>query len=198
MGITNSKGETRYNGAVIGEEEHMWADGMLEVWTVVWNMETHSTERISTGYYGSDGCNLCENMEVVFGLSTEVSRDILRTLKKEAVKAFCNSVVEKKEAIEKGIKAKVVKGKKVPVGTELDIFWVGEKETYRSRQYSWMHETERIAGGHDADGNVVWVKAEYLKNITPLKSPKAAERKKFIKAYVVRNAPCEAIANAVG
>lgn len=49
------------------------------------------------------------------------------------------------------------------------------------------YETELIAGGHDKEGNVIWVKAEYLKNQTPYKSPCAAERKKFIRDYIQKN-----------
>ena len=45
-----------------------------------------------------------------------------------------------------------------------------------------------IAGCRDKEGNKVWIKAEYLKNITPIKSPKAAERKKYLKWYVQKNA----------
>ena len=74
----------------------------------------------------------------------------------------------------------------------LEVFWVGEKETYKSRQYSWMHETEMIAGCYDENGNKVWIKAEYLKSIDQIKSPNAKERKKFIKAYI------EKAARAVG
>ena len=86
--------------------------------------------------------------------------------------------------VSKGRKVEVVKGRKVKKGTQLDVFWVGERETYKSRQYSWMHETEEVAGCYDEDGNKVWIKTEYLKPIDKLKAPNAKERKKFIKAYI--------------
>lgn len=69
-------------------------------------------------------------------------------------------------------------------GTILEVFWVGERPTYMSRQYSWINETEKVAGCYDKDGNKVWIKVEYLKNITEIKSPSAKERKKYIKHYV--------------
>ena len=186
MAITMN-GETLYQGAVLGEHEHMWMDGMLEVHTIVWDMENHEEKWIQTGYYGSDGCNLCEHVDVEFEISQEVARDILRTMKRRAWQALASSVTAQKEKIDKGIQAEVIKGRKVPKGTILDVFWVGERPTYRSRQYSWMNETETIAGCYDKDGNKVWIKAEYLKNISPIKSPVAAERDKFIKAYVKKN-----------
>lgn len=51
-----------------------------------------------------------------------------------------------------------------------------------------MHEYEEIAGGLDENGNKVYVKTEYLKKTDKIESPCAAERKKFIKAWVKKNA----------
>ena len=103
-------------------------------------------------------------------------------MKQSAYKDFCQSVTEKKNRVEAGITARVVRGRKIPKGTELEVFWVGERPTYTG------YGSEMIAGCKDKEGNKVWIKAEYLKNITPLKSPKAAERKKYMKWYVQSNA----------
>lgn len=181
-------GKEMYKGAVLREHEHMWMDGMLEVHTIVWDMEKHEEKWIQTGYYGADGCNLNTNYSnIEFEVSEEVARDIMRTMKRRAVKAFCESVTAEKNKVCKGRKAVVVRGRKVQKGTELDVFWVGERETSRSRQYAWMHETEEVAGCYDKDGNKVWIKTEYLQNATEIKSPVAAEREKYIEAYVQRN-----------
>lgn len=189
MAITIN-GQTMYEGATLREHEHMWLDGMLEVHTIVWDMEKHEEKWIQTGYYGADGHNLNTEYEnIVFEVSAEVARDIIRTTKQRAVEFFCESVTEEKNRICKGCRAKVIRGRKVPKGTMLDVFWVGERETFRSRQYSWMHETETVAGAFDENGNKVWVKTEYLKSLTPIKSPAASERKKFIKAYVKHRVP---------
>jgi len=59
---------------------------------------------------------------------------------------------------------------------------VGERPTYTG------YGTELIAGCKDKDGNKLWIKAEYLKNISPIKSPKTKERKKYIKWYIKKNA----------
>lgn len=182
------KGETIYKGAVLREEEHMWMDGMLDVHVVVWDMENHEEKRIQTGYYGSDGCNMIHDYsDIEFEVSPDVARDIIRTRKREALLAFCRSVQAKKTAIDLGATCVVTRGRKVPKGTVLTVFWRGDMPTYRSRGYAWMNETETIAGCRDGDGNKVWIKAEYLKNISPVKSPVAAERKKYVRAYV-RNA----------
>lgn len=180
-------GEVEYAGQVIYTYEHYWLDGMTEEYAAVWDFEEHEVRSIPIGYYGSDGCNLYGAVKVSIDPSEAVVRDILRTLRRNAAKAFCDSVIEYKTGIRKGTHAEVVRGKKVPKGTKLEVFWVGERPTFRSRGYSWMNETETIAGCYDENGEKVWIKAEYLKNIDPIKSPCAAERRKFIKAYIRRN-----------
>lgn len=180
-------GKREFEGRVLCEHSRYWMDGMEEVWAIVWDMEAHKTKSITVGYYGIDGCNLA-GCSWDIDASDEVIRDVIRTLKNNACEAFCRSVLEAKAKISKGTHAEVIRGRKVPKGTKLEIFWVGERETYRSKQYHWMHEYEEVAGAYDEDGNKIWIKTEYLKNIDPIKSPCAAERKKFIKAYVKRTA----------
>lgn len=180
MALIKADGSILYQGAVVDTSEHYWLDGMLSEYALVWDMEKHQYESVSVGYYGADGYDFI-GTKVEIDVSTEVARDIIRTLKQEAYKDFCRSVVEKKNRIEAGITARVVRGRKIPKGTELEVFWVGERPTYTG------YGTERIAGCKDKDGNKVWIKAEYLKNITPLKSPKAADRKKYLKWYIQKN-----------
>lgn len=177
-------GEVTYEGQVIGIREHMWADGMLDEFAEVWDIESHEYKSIQVGYYGADGRNLYGRSYAEVDLSEEAKRDMYRTLKRtDALVAYQRSVIDAKKAITKGTHAEVIRGRKVAKGTRVEVFWVGERETYRSRQYSWMNEYEEIAGCYDEDGNKLWIKVEYLKNIDPLKSPRASERKKFIKAY---------------
>ena len=87
---------------------------------------------------------------------------------------------------------------KVKKGTQLKVFWVGEKPTYQAQRYSYIKDTELIAGCYDNEGNKVWIKAEYLRSVTPLKSPCAAERKKFIDSYIKRNADSIVLKMAMG
>lgn len=173
--------ETLYKGAVLGKREHYWLDGMLSEYAIVWDATEHKVKEIEIGYYGIDGSNLA-GMTADIDVNTETARDYLRHLKTEAIYAFCHSVTCKKQKIEKGVQAQVIRGRKVPKGTILNVFWVGERATYMG------YDTELIAGAKDQDGNKVWIKAEYLKNISPIKSPKAAERKKYIQWYLKKNA----------
>ncbi len=174
-------GVVSYAGAVIDTWDHCWADGMVEETALVWELEKHEYKTVRIGYYAADGHDFV-GIQAEVEVSMEVARDILRTMKTSALQSFCRSVREKKERIEPGITAQVIRGRKIPKGTVLEVFWVGEKPTYTG------YGTEMIAGCKDKEGNKVWIKAEYLKNITPLKSPKAAERKKYMKWYVERNA----------
>lgn len=180
------EGKEKYIGAVIGTKAQYHYDGMTDEYAIVWDMEKHSMDLVHVGYYGSDGYNFVDATCNV-DLSVEVARDIIRTFKSEALDAYADSVVAEKKAIRKDRMAEVVKGRKVKKGTILKIFWVGERPTYRSRMYSYINETELVAGGYDEDGNKIWIKADYLKNLTIIKSPVAAERKRFVDEYVKRH-----------
>lgn len=175
--------EPQFVGAVLDITEHYWLDGMTEETAVLWNRETQKIEFQQVGYYGSDGRNMDMTIAEV-DATKETWREVLRYLKPAAREAFAKSVIDFKNEIRVGTHAVVVRGQKVPKGTKVEVFWVGEKPTWRSRQYEWMHETETIAGCYDEAGNKLWVKAEYLKNVDPIKSPNRKERRKFIQKYV--------------
>lgn len=178
-----------YNGRIYDTSTRYWLDGMVSEYIHVWNIETHKSEQIQVGYYGVDGYNLagdCGDYEI--GVTDEVKRDILRTLKNSAITAFCDSVINHKREIHAGDIAEVVRGRKVAKGTVITVFWVGERPTYHKSYYDGAINTELIAGGHDANGAKIWIKAEYLRNINPPKSPTASERKKYIKEYVKKGA----------
>ena len=182
------KGEAEtFKGAVLTINERYWLDGMLEETAVVWNSEKQEIEYISVGYYGCDGRNMNE-CGYEADATKETWRQVLRYLRPAAERAFADSVTDYKRSIHIGTHAEVIRGKKVPKGTKVEVFWIGEKETFQSRKYYWMHETETIAGCYDEAGNKLWIKAEYLKNIDPLKSPNAKERQKFIQWWITEKA----------
>ena len=186
MALIKADGTILYSGAVVDTSEHYWMDGMVSEYALVWDMEKHQYETVNTGYYGVDGYDFI-GTKVEIDISTEVAKDIIRTLKQNAYKDFCRSVIEKKNLIEAGITVRVVRGRKIPKGTELEVFWVGEKPTYTG------YGKELIAGCKDKDGNKVWIKAEYL-----IKSPNAKEREKYIKWYIKKNAGNKVIMQAAG
>ena len=181
--MIEKNGEKLYVGATIGEWSHYWMDGMEEVTAYSWDGE----QIVSTivGYYGNDGQNLCGCRWSV-DATKEVLKAVRDYLLPTAEEAYQNAVQAEREAIRKGRKAVVVRGKKVPKGTEVEVFWTGERETYRSRQYSWMHETEEVAGCYDSDGNKLWIKTEYLKNLTPVDEPDEIEHKNWIKGKLTQ------------
>lgn len=177
-----------FEGAVIKLREHYWLDGMLEEYATVWDMESHTAKEFSYAYYGSDSYNLYGDSSAEIDCSVAVARDIIRTAKAEAYHSFAESAANFKKEVHKGDKVEVIRGRKVKKGTILIVFWVGDKPAYRAKTSSpwnwYSNETEKIAGCHDDNGNVIWIKAEYLKNLTPHKSPRAVERKKYIKEYI--------------
>lgn len=181
------KNETLYKGAVLKINGRYWLDGMYSETALVWNSEKQELDSIEFGYYGIDGTNLAGGSAEV-DATPETWREVLRSMKPNAYRAFCDSVVSFKHEIKKGTHAKVVRGKKVPKGTAVEVFWVGEKPTYRSMMHSYIRETDTIAGCYDENGNKLWIKAEYLENTDPIQSPNAKERKKFIKDYMQKRA----------
>lgn len=176
------KDNVSYIGAVIGKRSHMWMDGMEDIFAIVYDSELNEIKEVQTGYCGADGYNLMETQMKV-DLNTENARSVIKLLKEQALYEFSASVRAEKQAIRRGRKVEVIRGRKVKKGTILEVFWIGKKETYISRQYPWMNETETIAGCYDEQGNKIWIKAEYLKNITEIKSPSAKERKLFVKNF---------------
>jgi len=176
-------GETTYEGAVVDIWDHYWLDGMMDEFATVWDMEAHEFKDIKVGYYGSDYHNFIDGYAEV-DATEAVKRDMRRTFKKSALKAFADKVIAYKNGIRKGSYVEVMRGRKVEQGTKLRVFWVGEKPTYRASNYPWMKETETIVGGFAEDGEKVFVKAEYCKVLDKPKSPNAKERKEFIKEYV--------------
>lgn len=191
MSLIKKDGTKMYEGAVIETWDHYWLDGMVSEYAKVWDIETHQFKTVDIGYYGSDYHDFI-GTKAEIEVSTEVARDIIRTLKQSAYRDFCRTVIAKKLRIEAGITAKVVRGRKIPKGTILNVFWVGERPTYTG------YGTELIAGCKDENENKVWIKAEYLKNITPLKSPNASERRKYIKHYIKMNAGKMVMRQAIG
>lgn len=175
-------GQETYKGAVIGEREHMWMDGMLEVFAVVWDDE-EGIKEIQTGYIGSDGRNFME-MSHHIDATPETLVKVRKYAKIKAAKKYAKQLAEKRGKIERGCKAEVVRGRKVKKGTYVEVFWVGEKETYQSRQYSWMHEYETIAGCHTENGETVWIKAEYLRRLDRPACPSSKDRKREISRLV--------------
>lgn len=178
--------EPEYIGCVIGTFTHCWLDGMDEEIAVVWDMESHERKNVTFGYYGIDGSNLAGGVANV-DLSNEAARDIIKTRKDSFIRQYNDMMKAERARVAVGREAVVVRGNKIKKGTVLKVFWIGERETYMSRQYSYRHEYEKVAGCFDKDGNKVWIKVDYLKNISEIPSPTAKERRSMMNSYVFGN-----------
>ena len=191
MAILNYEtGEATHRGKVTRISTKYWLDGMFQEFAHVWDSEKHEEHIITIGYYGIDGINTYPYVAEV-DISTETARDIIKTTKRVATKAFADSVVEYKNTVHKGDHAEVIRGKKIPKGTQLDVFWVGNRPTWKAKNSpSWSYykdETELMAGCYDQQGNKIWIKAEYLKRLNKIDNPTRKERDKYIKSYIEKN-----------
>ena len=178
--------EPEYVGCVIGTFTHCWLDGMVEDTAIVWDMEAHERKNVQFGYYGIDGSNLAGGVASV-DLCSKAARDIIKTRKESFIRQYNDMMKKERARVAVGREAVVVRGTKVKKGTVLKVFWIGERETYMSRMYSYRHEYETIAGCYDKDGNKVWIKVDYLKNISEVPSPTAKERRSLMNRYVFDN-----------
>ena len=69
-----------------------------------------------------------------------------------------------------GDNIEVIKGRKIPKGTILKVFWIGERDTYKTRTLKrqgcrWANETETVAGCYNENGEKVWIKTDYCKYV---------------------------------
>lgn len=162
-------------GCVIGEREHYWMDGMLEIFALYYNAETDSIESKQTAYIGADGRNLmCCGHDI--DLTVENARRAMRCLKRSALHDYGLHFRELQRTFAKGDKVRVIRGRKIPKGTILDVFWFGK--VYN--KFSHMDE-ERI-GAYDSEGNKVWIFAEYCEHVQR-KIETAKQRKAWIKHH---------------
>ena len=58
----------------------------------------------------------------------------------------------------------------VPKGTILKVFWIGERDTYKTRTLKsqgciWANEKETVAGCYNKNGEKVWIKTDYCKYV---------------------------------
>ena len=81
---------------------------------------------------------------------------------------FIYNVRKAEKTIGKGKKVKVVKGRKVPIGTIGECFWI--KKVNYDRYNRWYNETTRI-GIKDSKGNVYWTDANNCEVIIEHKKP---------------------------
>ena len=174
-------GKTMYEGQVIGEYDHMWSDGMLEEYAVVWDMEVHDTRDIQVGYSGADGRNLMGDISYKIDYTEAVVQDVIETMRKRGLYAFERETERMKHTVLRGDRVRVIRGRKIPKGTELTVFWIGDRPDYTG------YRTETIAGCKTDNGDKVWIKYDYLETLETRPDPTEDERKDFVRDYVKDN-----------
>ena len=160
-------------GCVIGEREHFWMDGMLEVFAIYYDTETDSIKERMTEYSGSDGCNLMSSGHNI-DLTMENARKAMRCLKRKALNDYKFHLGKMQRIFTKGDTVKVMRGRKVPKGSVLSVFWCGKKYNMYKRV------DEELIGAYNEKGEKVWVLAEYCEKTEPYRET-AKQRKEWIK-----------------
>lgn len=186
MAIIDNNGAVTYKGGVFNIYSHYWADGMVSEYAQVWNIDEHKKEEIQIGYYGSDGYNFCGTRGAV-DLDGLHKADIIATERAKAKETIAKAEEKERTQPAKDIPCKVIRGRKVPKGTLLTPFWIGERTTYTGRG------TEKIAGAYTEDGQKVWIKEEYLERLE--KGEEWSESKRAEKVETTLKATLRAVYN---
>lgn len=127
----------RYEGAVLGTWEHNGSEDS-DFYALVWDGEgLRSIEYATTrGWTYHNGA--------VADATAEVREAARAALIERDIKAWAEATAIDAATVTKGKTVRVTKGRKVPIGTEGEVFWLGEN------RYGWR------VGIKDADGTVHW------------------------------------------
>lgn len=181
MSIKERNGETYAVGCVFGENEHFWMDGMLDVTAFYYDTESDRIERTQVGYFGIDGSNLCSCAWNIDLSKENANRMLDGCIKRESESAWETYMRNYRETVHKGDTVRVVRGRKVPKGTEGTVFWTGT----RYNQYTRCNE--EICGlkndPTDKNEKPIWVHAEYLQKLNEDIFTEQ-QREDYISAYV--------------
>lgn len=114
----------------------------------------------------------------------EVLREVYRWYKRMGRQLFdARTNHEQAKKVQKGDAVKVVRGRKVPKGTQGQVFWVGT----RYNQYS---RTDEARVGIEVDGERMFLNAEYVEAIGwETRLATGRDRKQAIRNFAVNSMP---------
>lgn len=160
-----SRSET-YKGCVLCTRERNYYDDS-DFYAVVWDEET---QEVTSVMYATTRC-ACDGdaradatPEVIAKASAWLKAWALNRVRVEMV----HEAEQKARTVEIGSTVKVVRGKKVPVGTIGEVFWMGEK------RYNGSYPQTRI-GFKDEHGTVFWTGLRNVEKIAEAWSPDEAQ-----------------------
>lgn len=174
---SDDKYETRYEGKVLNWYERNGHDDS-DWYAEVWNDETKQIEEVlfMTTRCWCNGTAECDATD-------DVLREVYRRQKKYAAARYDQENILQAKKIQRGDTVRIVKGRKVPKGTEANCFWAGRTYNMYSR-----HFEDRI--GIEVNGERVFIAAE---NAEPLEWEKrlvrGRERKERIREMAMKHMP---------
>lgn len=141
-----------YVGCVLGITEHNYYDDS-DFCAIVWDDKKQAIEEVcyaSSRYWSYSNDAFVDATPEVKALAAEY-------LKKKYIDVYLKAAEELSKKVEKNRLVKVVRGRKVPVGTVGEVFWIGEK--------SYGRKTVTYAGIRTARGEICWTSIENLETI---------------------------------
>lgn len=148
-----SKDKAQYAGCVLWWYE-MNSYNDSDWYAEVWDEESKSVKTVEFDTTRCGGSGHCE-----IDATAEVLRKVYRYHYENERRRFDTYInPDQAKVIRKGDKVRVIKGRKVPKGTEGIVFWVGEV-------YNQFSNRDETRVGIEVDGNSVFVSADYVEAV---------------------------------
>ncbi len=156
-----------HKGLVIGVGEHNHYDDS-DFYAVVWNPEKKRPEEIE--YATTRAWTYPNHAEA--DATPEVQQAYVDYVKEVERKNALFKAHEEEHAVHKGKMVKVVRGRKVPIGTTGTVIWEGSTSYAPARgprSPSWYQPEVQRVGIKTADGTVYWTAGTNVEVILPTK-----------------------------
>ena len=152
--------EVSYEGAVLATRERNFYDDS-DFYAVVWD---EATGRIAEVEYATTRGWTYANSATV-DATPEVIEKAYAYARGLALADLKDRAASKARKVAKGKFVRVVKGRKVPKGTEGEVFWVGPGKAYS--YYAAKYGVPDRVGFKTADGTTYWTAASNLEVLDP-------------------------------
>ena len=123
----NTNGQVAYEGMVLrtySQDNSLWES--TSYLASVWSEEKQAVLEVSYGGYHWGGATSGDKVTVGIDASPEVRAKAVAYLTRMHLSRWFGQQIVEAKTIRKGKTVKVVRGRKVPVGTVAQVFWMGE------------------------------------------------------------------------
>jgi hypothetical protein len=163
-----------HEGTTLADREENWPDDS-DWYVLYWDAERNAIGRdgyrtTRSGGTDSNYAKVDATPEVIEAVRAKVTEDNVVALRTAEADAWREAADEAISPASKGAKVKVARGRKVPIGTEGTVFWVGEEREYGTfyrNGYNTPLHAARVGFKTD-EGTTFFIPAKNLDRIVDL------------------------------